>query len=174
MPIVPFEPRHLEGVVGLSLRAWAPVFVSLKEVFEPAVFDAFYPGGWLESQKKAVEDVCATPGMNVWVAEVNPAAPAEKNAPPANPAPSVAGFVAVRKHDDGILGEIYMIAVDPDHQQRGIGVELTNFAVDWMKSAGLSVAMVETGSDPGHAPARRLYEKSGFRLFAASRYFMKL
>jgi len=27
----------------------------------------------------------------------------------------------------------------------------------------MSVAMVATGGDPGHAPARRTYEKLGFR-----------
>jgi hypothetical protein len=35
----------------------------------------------------------------------------------------------------------------------------------------MSVAMVETGGDPGHAPARRTYEKAGFGLFPTARYF---
>ena len=33
MIIRPYDPAHLEGVVRLSLRAWAPVFDSLKQVF---------------------------------------------------------------------------------------------------------------------------------------------
>jgi hypothetical protein len=33
---------------------------------------------------------------------------------------------------------------------------------------------VETGGDPGHAPARRLYEQLGFGLFPIARYFKKL
>jgi hypothetical protein len=28
---------------------------------------------------------------------------------------------------------------------------LIEFALDWMKDAGMSIAMVETGGDPGHA-----------------------
>jgi hypothetical protein len=38
----------------------------------------------------------------------------------------------------------------------------------------MTVAMVETGGDPGHAPARHTYEKQGFRLFPVARYFKKL
>ena len=67
-----------------------------------------------------------------------------------------------------------MIAVDSDYQQRGIGVALTEFALEQMKAAGMSVAMVETGGDSGHAPARRTYEKLGFELLPIARYFKKL
>jgi hypothetical protein len=43
-----------------------------------------------------------------------------------------------------------------------------------MKEKGMSVAMVETGGDPGHAPARCTDEKLGFRLLPVARYFKKL
>ena len=67
-----------------------------------------------------------------------------------------------------------MIAVDPDFQGQGIGSALIEFALEWMKDAGMSVAMVETGGDSGHAPARHTYEKMGFGLFPVARYFKKL
>lgn len=67
-----------------------------------------------------------------------------------------------------------MIAVDPDFQGQGIGSALIEFALDWMKAAGMSVAMVETGGDPGHAPARCTYEKMNFESFPVARYFKKL
>jgi hypothetical protein len=38
----------------------------------------------------------------------------------------------------------------------------------------MGVAMVETGGDPGHAPARRAYEKAGFALLPIARYFKNL
>jgi hypothetical protein len=31
-----------------------------------------------------------------------------------------------------------------------------------MRARGLSLAIVATGGDPGHAPARATYEKAGF------------
>jgi ribosomal protein S18 acetylase RimI-like enzyme len=72
------------------------------------------------------------------------------------------------------MREIYMVAVDPDFQGRGIGSALIEFAPCWMKEAGMSVAMVETGGDPGHERARHTYEKAGFELWLVARYFKKL
>jgi GNAT superfamily N-acetyltransferase len=67
-----------------------------------------------------------------------------------------------------------MLAVDPDHQGLGIGTALTGFALDRIKDAEMTVAMVETGGDPGHAPARRVYEKAGYTLLPIARYFKNL
>lgn len=159
MQLEPYEPQHLEAVVDLSLRAWAPVFDSLHSVLDPGVFQAFYPNGWQISQQQAVEAVCAAEENHVWVAIGDD---------------SVVGFVAVKLHTADSMGEIYMIAVDPDCQGRGIGSTLTAFALDWIKNAGMTLAMVETGGDPGHAPARRTYEKQGFGLLPVARYFKKL
>lgn len=36
-----------------------------------------------------------------------------------------------------------------------------------MKDAGMSIAMVETGSNPGHGRARYTYEKAGFELWVS-------
>jgi GNAT superfamily N-acetyltransferase len=157
MLIRTYEPRDREAVVQLSLRAWAPVFVSIKEALDPAVYDYFYPD-WRVEQQKAVEETCGKEDAHVWVGEE---------------AGEVIGFTAVFLRTP-TFGEIYMIAVDPDHQQRGHATALTEFALSWMREQGVSVAMVETGADPGHAPARRAYEKSGFRLMLAARYFKKL
>lgn len=159
MNIEPYTPDHLEGVVRLSLRAWSPVFDSLKQVFAQPVYDTFYPDGWRVSQEKAVRDVCASADFKVWVAIESG---------------TVAGFVALRYHAADKLGEIYMIAVDPDFQRRGIALAMTDFAVERMKEAGMTIAMVETGGDPGHGPARAAYARAGFGLFPVARYFKKL
>jgi ribosomal protein S18 acetylase RimI-like enzyme len=140
MQIRRYEVHDLDAVLTLSIRAWAPVFASLEAVMNPAVFGHFYPD-WRVNQRDAVAAVCADEKIKLWVAQVDDA---------------VAGFVAVKTHPDG-LGEIYMIAVDPNYQRRGIAAALTEVALDGMRSAGLAVAMVETGGDPGHAPARHSY-----------------
>jgi ribosomal protein S18 acetylase RimI-like enzyme len=158
MQIKPYDASHVDAVVRLSLRAWSPVFDSLKKALEPSVWEQFYPDGWRVSQEKSVRDTCANADMKLWVAIE---------------AATVAGFVAVRFHE-GKLGEIYMIAVDPDYQRRGIAMAMTDFAVDRMKEAGMEIAMVETGGDPGHAPARAAYEKAQFRALPLARYFRKL
>lgn len=156
--IEPYDAHHLDAVIRLSLRAWAPVFASIQNVLDRDVYREFYPD-WRVSQQTAVEAVCAAEDTHVWVAL---------------DAGSTVGFVAVKLHAETSMGEIYMLAVDPDAQGRGIGTALTAFALDWMKAAGMTVAMVETGGDPGHAPARRTYEKAGFGLLPIARYFKKL
>ncbi|MBW4528993.1 MAG: GNAT family N-acetyltransferase [Phormidium tanganyikae FI6-MK23] len=159
MQIEPYDPHQLNAVIRLSLRAWTPVFDSIQEAMDAEVHQAFYPDHWRVSQQKAIEDVCAAEDINVWVAI---------------DAGSTKGFVAVKLDSESSMGEIYMVAVDPDFQGQGIGTALIEFALPWMKEAGMTVAMVETGGDPGHAPARRTYEKLGFGLLPIARYFKKL
>lgn len=154
-----FEQRDHDAVVDLSLRAWAPVFASLEGVLgESGVYQRLHPD-WRADQRRVVEAACGAEHIAVWVAEVDA---------------SAVGFVAVRLDREASIGEIYLIAVDPDHQRAGIGSALTTFALDWIKNAGMAVAMVETGGDPGHAPARRVYERAGFSQLPIARYFKKL
>ena len=157
--IRPFDDRDAEAVVDLSLRAWAPVFASLEQVLGSEIFRRMHPD-WREDQQRAVEDVCAAKKERVWVAEVEGTA---------------VGFVAIElHHPERSMGEISMLAVDPDHQGSGIGTALTEFALERLEDAGMKVAMVETGGDPGHAAARRTYEKAGYVLLPIARYFKNL
>ena len=159
MRIEPYNSCHSDVVMQLSLRAWAPVFDSIQKVLNTEVYREFYPEGWRASQQKAIKDVCTAEDTHVWVAIA---------------ADAIIGFIAVKLDPASEMGEIYMIAVEPDFQGRGIGSALIEFALAWMKDAGMSVAMVETGGDPGHAPARHTYEKAGFELLPIARYFKKL
>jgi ribosomal protein S18 acetylase RimI-like enzyme len=157
--IRPFEARDADAVIDFSLRTWAPVFASLKQVLGSEIFGRLHPD-WREDQRRAVEEVCASQEIRVWVAEVD-------GAP--------VGFVATDVFDPKrSMGEISMLAVDPDYQGGGIGTALTEFALDRLKDAGMKVAMVETGGDPGHAAARRTYEKTGCVLLPIARYFKNL
>jgi GNAT superfamily N-acetyltransferase len=157
--IRPLTADDLQPVVDLSLRAWAPVFASLEQALSGSgVFEQLHPD-WHDTQRRAVLDVCANNAMTVWIAELDGA---------------VVGFAAATLHDKEPLGEIYMIAVDPTYQRRGVGIALTTYATDWIKRQGMTVALIGTGGDPGHAPARRLYEHAGYTALPAVQYFKKL
>ena len=157
--IRPFDDRDADAVVDLSLRAWAPAFASLEQVLGSEIFRRQHPD-WREDQRRAVEEICATKKGRVWIAEVDA---------------KTVGFVAVEPHHpERDMGEISILGVDPDHQGKGIGTALTEFALDRLKDAGMKVAMVETGGDPGHAAARRTYEKAGCTLLPIARYFKNL
>jgi ribosomal protein S18 acetylase RimI-like enzyme len=153
-----FTDDDADTVVRLSLRAWAPVFPSIETAMGSDIYQLLTPD-WRTTQRQAVEAVCASDSTPVWVGEIEA---------------TIAGFVAVELHHDQRLGEIYMLAVDPDYQGMGVGTALTTFALDRIKEAGMPVAMVETGADQGHAPARRTYERAGLRRVPVARYFKKL
>ena len=158
MKIQPYEDSKLDAIVRLSLRAWEPVFDSIRKAMDPDVYREQHPD-WRVTQKDAVESVCADLETRVWTASEGS---------------QTIGFVAVKLHSDERLGEIYMIAVDPKSQRRGIATALTKHALAWFKESGMTTVMVDTGGDPGHAPARRTYESAGFRPFPIARYFKKL
>ncbi|HWM03624.1 MAG TPA: GNAT family N-acetyltransferase [Actinophytocola sp.] len=154
-----FADDDLDAVVALSLRAWAPVFASLEHVLGPSgVFARMHPD-WRVDQERAVREACHTDGMRVWVAEVDAA---------------VVGFAAARLDQDERMGEVYMIAVDPDQQRTGVGALLMSAAMDWFRDNGMAMAMVETGGDEGHEPARRMYERAGFTPLPTVRFFQNL
>ena len=157
--IEPFTKSMRDAVVALSLAAWAPVFESLERAMLPEVYAAFYRGDWRAAQAAAVAGVCDDSSAHVAVARIDG---------------QIAGFVALKVHDDDDMGEIYMIAVDPAWQRRGIATGLIQYALEWLAEAGLSIVMVETGGDPGHGPARATYEASGFELLPVARYFKAL
>ena len=65
----------------------------------------------------------------------------------------VVGFIAYELKGD--RGEVVLLAVHPEFQKRGITATLNQAALGAMKAAGVRLAIVETGGDAGHAPARR-------------------
>jgi ribosomal protein S18 acetylase RimI-like enzyme len=66
------------------------------------------------------------------------------------------------------------LAVDPYHQHDGIGLKLTSMAVAWMREHGVKLAVVETGGDPGDAPARAVCTNAGFTALSIARFFRTL
>ena len=165
--IRPYDELDAEAVVDLSLRAWEPVFASIEQVLGYEIFRRQHPD-WREDQRKVVEEACAAHDVRVWVAEVDVGVDVEAGT-------NTVGFLATRlDHPERSMGEVHLLAVDPDYQGDGIGTALSDFALDRFKEAGMTVATVETGGDPGHAAARRTYEKSGYVLLPVARYFKNL
>lgn len=114
--------RQDEGrVVELSLQAWAPVFASVEQVLGREIFRRLHPD-WREDQATAVRGTLADDAMRVvWVAEVDQ---------------RVVAFVAATLHREADTGEIWMLAVDPEAQDQGLGTILTSHATNWLHSAG--------------------------------------
>ena len=83
---------------------------------------------------------------------------------------TLAGFCWTKRHDAS-LGEIYVIAVDPEYQGRGLGRALVLEGMRHMSNRGLSSVMLYVDAD-NHA-GLSLYEQLGFRLDHIDRSFIK-
>ena len=156
--IRPLLPADLEAVVDLSLLAWEPVFVSFENVLGSAIFALLYRPKWRAAQAASVRKYCLADDTECFILTT---------------ADGVAGgFVILRQDEDESLGIIEMIAVHPEHQRRGHGRALMEFAIQRLRGKGLKLINVGTGGDPGHAPARALYEAVGFTGLPLVNYYM--
>jgi len=149
----------LDALVELSLRAWDPVFASLREVLGDPIFFRLKPD-WRAAQAEEVRASCTSEERDAFVAVAD-----------GRPV----GFVTVALDSfNERMGVIDIIGVDPDFQRRGIASQLTRHVLDHMRRSGMDIAAVETGGDPGHAPARAAYEALGFTFLPSARYLKLL
>ncbi|HEX2040261.1 MAG TPA: mycothiol synthase [Acidimicrobiales bacterium] len=74
----------------------------------------------------------------------------------------LAGFCWTKVHDDEDppVGEIFVIAVDPDFEGRGLGRSLVLAGLDHLAAKGLTVGMLYV--DESNARAVELYRSMGF------------
>ena len=156
--IRPLAPSDVDAVVAFSLDAWAPVFASFEQVMGRRVFGLVYPD-WRTAQAAAVAEVCRS--LDAWVADVDG---------------GPVGFVAVRwtEEDATPVGEVEVIAVAPASQRTGLASRLLDRAVAEIAARGVPLAVIGTGGDDGHAPARALYERHGFTGLPLVRYYRAL
>jgi ribosomal protein S18 acetylase RimI-like enzyme len=160
VPVVirPLTDADVDTVVAFSLDAWASVFASFAAVMDPRVYGLVSPD-WRTAQARAVAEVCQS--LDAWVADVDG---------------TPVGFVAVcwTEADATPVGEIEMVAVAPAHQRAGIAGRLLEHAVTGIRARGVPLAVIGTGGDDGHAPARALYERHGFTGLPLVRYHRAL
>jgi GNAT superfamily N-acetyltransferase len=159
LKIISFKSEHYAQILALSHKAWAPVFTLMRQAVQTYVYDNFYPKGWDVRQSFDIDAFLRDEGERVWVALLDD---------------RVVGWVGVRLHEEDKMGEIYILAVDPDVQRKGIATALLDKAHTFMREAGMAMVMVETGDDDGHIASRATYERAGFVRWPVARYFKQL
>jgi ribosomal protein S18 acetylase RimI-like enzyme len=157
LQIRPFQKNDLNDLVQLTLLAFEPVFTSFAQILGPKIYPIIYPD-WRKRHAEGVEKLSTNEKISLWVAEVDG---------------KVIGFIAYERYDDR-TGEVQLLAVHPEHQNNGIGTELNTFALQKMKESGMKLAVVATGGDESHAPARKSYEKAGYTGLPLVRYYKDL
>ena len=157
--IRPVRDDDVEALVQLSLLAWVPVFRSFEQILGPEIYAILYPD-WRAMQREGIEGVCRDGDKTVvYVAELEGTA---------------VGYLAYEPNVQEKSAEVLLLAVHPEVQNRGIGTELNRFALQKMQESGIKLAVVGTGGDPSHAPARRSYEKAGYTALPLVRYYKDL
>ncbi len=82
----------------------------------------------------------------------------------------LAGFCWTKVHKDPVpMGEIYVIAVDPDHGGKGLGRQLTAAGLQSLAQRGERTGMLFVDAD--NTTAVRLYEKLGFHVNHVTRAY---
>ena len=157
LQIRPFGEQDLNQVIQITLLAFEPVFLSFELILGPKIFPILYPD-WRKIQTEGVEKLIRNERIKFWIADV---------------ASKAVGYIAFECYEDQ-TGEIQLLAVHPDYQNHGIGTELNIFALEKMKEAGMKLAVVGTGGDLSHAPARKSYEKAGYTGLPLVRYYKDL
>ncbi|MCW3060062.1 MAG: Acetyltransferase family [Capsulimonas sp.] len=153
------RPEDKAALLELSLLAWEPIFTSFEQILGSDIGSIVCPE-WRSRQHIEIAAICDEPENTfVWVAE------REERA---------VGFVSCALKPVEETGEVQYLAVHPDHQNIGIGASLNKVALQKMQEMGMKIAVVSTGGDPSHAPARRAYEKSGYVGLPLVRYYKKL
>lgn len=155
--IVAAAKEHYEEAGKIAVDAWTEIHKSYIERIGEEIHDMIF-AGWEEAKVTSIISSFET-GRG-YVALVDG---------------KVAGFITYRMEKDKALGEILANAVSVDFRGMGIGHEMYEFILSKMREEGMKYVTVSTGLDDGHAPARRAYEKMGFKKNLPSvKYYMEL
>lgn len=138
-------PDDVAACVRFGIEAFRPVFASFEDLYGADLFHRLRPD-WEKEQMAYIESACTDKETLVSM----------RNG-------QVSGFVVIETDVFDGIGAIELLAVDPSHENLGLGTLLNHKALNRLGEAGMVYAIVSTGNDPSHAPARRSYERAGFR-----------
>jgi GNAT superfamily N-acetyltransferase len=154
----PSVAGDLPRLQEIRAAAFAPVFASFRSILGDVIYDLAQRREDEAQADLLVSLLARDSGWEVYTAEL---------------AGEIVGFVSVKLNADTLVGEIGLNAVHPSRAGKGLGTVMYDFALARMKDAGLRVAVVATGGDPSHLPARRAYEKAGFAVHIPSAWYCR-
>jgi ribosomal protein S18 acetylase RimI-like enzyme len=141
------RPGDVETLVDIAVAAWEPVNEARRQIMGEELYVALN-ADWRERKARQVRSDCASDGRSmVCVAERGG---------------RVVGFAAYSANAATGVGQLGNNAVRPDARGKGVAGKMYQYVFDRLRERGMRFVHVGTGGDPGHAPARRAYEKAGF------------
>lgn len=143
------EPADQRRIDEIAIACWSPIHASFEALMGPVMYAAVTnrDGQWRQRKTQQIRDHFARTPDCVWVVEDGG---------------QVLAFVTFRLDGDRQVGEIGNNGVHPDFAGHGWGTFMYRHVLRRFREVGLKYALVGTGLDEGHAPARRAYEAVGF------------
>ena len=149
----PTDLPRLQGITAVTFEA-----VSIDRNMERKL-GPFGVGDWRVRKLGAIADDCVAQPDGVFVAE--------------DAGGVVVGYVTTRLNPGSGVGWIPNLAVDPEHQGRGLGRALLEHAVAFFRRSGMQVAKIETLEQ--NPVGQKLYPALGFEEVARQiHYAMRL
>ena len=153
-----YRSDDLEQVMNIANAAWQPIRKMSREALGDTISNILNPAGDAESKGLQVKAQIDSGQYGIAVCEHDG---------------QIVGFITWQIV--GRIGEICNNAARPDTGLKGIGQAMYHFVLAKFREAGVKVVRVTTGLDWAHVPARRAYERAGFKKHLdLITYFMEL
>lgn len=153
-----YKSEDLAKVMEIANIAWRPIRQMSREALGNTIADILNPAGDDCSKGLQVKAQIESGQWGIAVCEHEG---------------EVVGFITYSIN--GIWGEICNNGALTSTGLKGIGQTMYKFVMAEFRKAGVKVAKVTTGLDWAHAPARRAYERAGFKKHLDSTtYYMEL
>ena len=141
-----FRKEDMETLCAIAKRAYAGIFSGFEKQIGRDALDIWMPDAE-NSRSVLLKQIAEKHPEWLHVCERNG---------------KIVGFIMFQLDYDRKLGTINSNAADPLAGEKGVGHEMYTFALDYFQKQGMKMAMVHTGLDEAHAPARKAYERMGF------------
>ena len=150
MSVRPYQAEDLPVVIEIANKAYKNIKTVIRLTVGDEGADVLNPEDDYVTKGKQMEYVATHAPESLFVCE-------RKG--------RIVGFIQFLMHDDieRPIGEIGNNGVDPDCGEKGVGQEMYQAVFDHMKACGKKMVYVTTGLDYAHAPARRAYQRAGFK-----------
>ncbi|HEY7116211.1 MAG TPA: GNAT family N-acetyltransferase [Tepidisphaeraceae bacterium] len=147
-----YQATDLARLQEITAQTFGPVSIdrNMETLLGP-----FGLGDWRDRKVAAIADDCRLQPDGVFVAQ--------------DPAGQIAGYVTTRLNPASGIGWIPNLAVDPAHQNKGLGRALLNHAIDFFRRCGMQVAKIETLEQ--NPIGQTLYPSLGFKEVARQIHF---
>jgi ribosomal protein S18 acetylase RimI-like enzyme len=158
MNMRPYQNEDLADVMEIANIAWRPIREMSRAALGDKIADFLNPAGDSVSKGLQVKAQIESGNWGIAVCEHEG---------------KLVGFITYSIN--GAMGEICNNGALTSTGLKGIGQTMYKYVMEEFRKAGVKFVKVTTGLDWAHAPARRAYERAGFKKHLDSTtYYMEL